>query len=229
VDGGSGTGPRQRGAGLRQEGDEAPLRESPAPLGTSSRGSPGKRRTSLLEYVLIAVVAVAVALLVQAFLVKPYRIPSPSMIDTLEPGDRVLVNRVIYHLRDVEHGDIVVFRYPLDTKWAFIKRVVGLPGDVLQAKDGVLWRNGEPVDEPYVHSSEGNRDPTNPAGAITGTTMSDPWSLAAPYTVPQGSYFVMGDNRTDSDDSRVWGPVPAEEVIGSAFFIYWPLDRLGAL
>jgi signal peptidase I len=193
------------------------------------RASGGGRRTSLLEYVLIAIVAVAVALLVQAFLVKPYRIPSPSMVDTLQPGDRVLVNRLAFHLRDVERDDIIVFRYPLDTDIAFIKRVVGLPGDVLEARDGRLWRNGEVVDEPWVHETGGRRDPTEPAGVISGTTMSDPWALASPYTVPEGNYFVMGDNRTDSDDSRVWGPVPESDVIGSAFFIYWPVDRLGTL
>jgi signal peptidase I len=195
----------------------------------SAASRDGSRGTSLLEYVLIAVVAVAVALLVQAYLVKPYRIPSPSMVETLQPGDRVLVNRALYHLREVGHGDIVVFRYPLDTKIAFIKRVVGLPGDVLYARDGRLWRNGEAVDEPYVHETNGRRDPTDPAGVVQGTTMSDPWSLAEPYEVPPGTYFVMGDNRTDSDDSRVWGPVPQRDVIGSAFFIYWPFERLGTL
>jgi signal peptidase I len=191
--------------------------------------SRGDRGTSLFEYILIAVVAVAVALLVQAFLVKPYRIPSPSMVDTLQPGDRVLVNRALYHLRDVEHGDIIVFRYPLDTSVVFIKRVVGLPGDVLEARDGRLVRNGEEVVEPYVHVTGGRTDPTDPAALLSGTTMSDPWSLAEPYEVPPDTSFVMGDNRTDSDDSRVWGPVPEREVVGSAFFIYWPFQRLGTL
>lgn len=105
---------------------------------SGASGSGGSRGTSLFEYILIAVVAVAVALLVQAFLVKPYRIPSPSMVDTLQPGDRVLVNRIGYRFTDVQHGDIVVFRYPLDTSVVFIKRVVGLPGDELVARDGTL-------------------------------------------------------------------------------------------
>ncbi len=196
---------------------------------SNASGSRASRGTSLFEYILIAVVAVAVALLVQAFLVKPYRIPSPSMVNTLRVGDRVLVNRAMYHLRDVKHGDIMVFRYPLDTKIAFIKRVVGLPGDVLQARDGVLWRNGEALDEPYVHETKGQRDPTDPAGLIAETTMAEAWSLAEPYTVPPGNYFVMGDNRTNSDDSRVWGPVPEGNIIGSAFFIYWPYGRFGSL
>jgi signal peptidase I len=175
------------------------------------------------------VVAIGLALLIQAFLVKPYRIPSPSMVDTLLVKDRVLVNRVVYHLRDVERGDIVVFRWPEDRDFVFIKRVMGLPGDTLQAKDGLLYVNGVAQDEPYVHTTSGVTDPTEPAPPIAGTTMSDPWSLSAEYTVPQGSYFMMGDNRTNSDDSRVWGPVPEDDIIGAAFFIYWPLDRLGPI
>lgn len=193
-------------------------------------GDSGKaKRNTLLDYVVIAVVAIGLALVIQAFLVKPYRIPSPSMVDTLEIGDRVLVNRVVYHLRDVEHGDILVFRYPLNDDVVFIKRVVGLPGDRLQAKDGKLYVNGVAQDEPYVHKTNGVTDPTNPSGVIAGTTMSQPWGLSEEYTVPDGDYFMMGDNRTNSDDSRVWGPVPEEDLIGEAFFVYWPLDRLGTL
>lgn len=200
--------------------------------GASSRGAvraSGGGGSTLLEYLVIAVVAIVLALVIQAFLVKPYRIPSPSMVDTLLIKDRVLVNRVVYHLRDVERGDIVVFRYPLDREYVFIKRVVGLPGDTLQARDGKLYVNGVAQDEPYVHKTGGVTDPTNPAGPIAGTTMSHAWSLDAEYVVPEGSYFMMGDNRTDSDDSRVWGPVPEDDLIGSAFFIYWPVKRIGPI
>jgi signal peptidase I len=202
-----------------------------APPGGAVRtsGDGKKSHNTLIEYVVIAVVAIGLALVIQAFLVKPYRIPSPSMVDTLLVKDRVLVNRVVYHLRDVERGDIVVFHYPLNRDFVFIKRVVGLPGDTLQAKDGMLYVNGVAQSEEYVHKTNGVTDPTLPAGAIAGTTMSHPWSLAAEYTVPKDCYFMMGDNRTDSDDSRVWGPVSVSDLIGSAFFIYWPLDRLGTI
>ena len=206
--------------------------ESGAPSGGAVRASGGggkARRSTLLDYAVIAVVAIGLALVIQAFVVKPYRIPSPSMVDTLEIGDRVLVNRVVYHLRDVARRDVIVFRYPMNRDVVFIKRVVGLPGDRLQAKEGKLWVNGEPQEEPYVHQTNGVTDPTDPAGAIVGTTMSHPWSLDEEYTVPDGSYFMMGDNRANSDDSRVWGPVPEDDLIGAAFFTYWPLDRLGAL
>jgi signal peptidase I len=193
----------------------------------AASGEDRKPRSTLLEYAVIALVAIGLALVIQAFLVKPYRIPTPSMVDTLEVGDRVLVNRVVYHLRDVDRRDIVVFRYPRNRDVVFIKRVVGLPGDRLLAKDGKLYVNGVAQDEPYVHKTNGVTDPTNPAGAVAGTTMASPWSLVDEYTVPEGTYFMMGDNRTDSDDSRVWGPVPEDDLIGEAFFIYWPLDRLG--
>ena len=201
----------------------------PAGGAVRASGEAKKQRSSLLDYVVIAVVAIGLALVIQAFLVKPYRIPTPSMVDTLEIGDRVLVNRVVYHLRDVDRRDIVVFRYPKNRDVVFIKRVVGLPGDRLQARDGKLYVNGVAQDEPYVHRTNGATDPTNPAGVMTGTTMTQPWGLLDEYTVPQGAYFVMGDNRTDSDDSRVWGPVPEDDLIGEAFFTYWPLDRLGTL
>ncbi len=173
--------------------------------------------------------AIGLALVIQAYVVKPYRIPSPSMVDTLQVRDRVLVNRLVYHFRDVARGDIIVFRWPEDRDVVFIKRVVGLPGDTLVARDGKLYVNGVAQNEAYVHKTNGVTDPTLPASPLPGTTMRDPWSLAVSYEVPQGTYFMMGDNRMNSDDSRVWGPVPRDDVIGEAFFIYWPLDRLGPI
>jgi signal peptidase I len=183
------------------------------------------RRSRLVDYGIVAVVAIALALLVQAFLVKPYRIPSESMASTLRPGDRVLVNRVVYRLREPHRGDIMVFRYPEDRSIVFIKRVVGVPGDTLQVREGRLWVNGRRVEEPYVHRTAGRRDATAASGAVAGSTMREPWSLAQPYTVPADSFFVMGDNRTDSDDSRYWGTVPRADVIGEGFVVYWPLGR----
>jgi signal peptidase I len=187
-----------------------------------------KRRT-IIEYALIAIVAIVLALVVQAYVVKPYRIPSASMNDTLLPGDRVLVNRLVYHFRDVHRGDIIVFRYPVDTHWVFIKRVVGLPGDTLQTKGGLLYVNGKQLSEPYIRKVNGVPETTDPGQPAPGTTMAPPWSLSKPYKVPSGNYFAMGDNRTQSDDSRTWGPVPAKDLIGRAFFVYWPLTRIRRL
>ncbi len=182
-----------------------------------------------LEYAAIVVVAVLVALAIQAWLLKPYRIPSGSMLDTLRPGDRVLVNRAVYHLRDPQRGDVIVFRYPEDPDVVFIKRVVGAPGDLLEARDGHLYVNGTRVAEPYVHRTGGRSDPTVAQAAIAGSIMHDPWSLAEPYRVPAGNYFVMGDNRTDSDDSRDWGTVPRTAIVGEGLATYWPLSRLRTL
>ena len=183
----------------------------------------------VLEYAGIAVVAVLVALAVQAWLIKPYRIPSESMLDTLRPGDRVLVNRFVYHLREPERGDVVVFRYPRDPDVVFIKRIIGAPGDVVEVRDGSVYVNGRPVKEPYVHRTRGLADPTIAQASIAGSTLHDPWSLSEPYKVPAGQYFVMGDNRTDSDDSRDWGTVSRSAIVGEGLATYWPLSRLHAL
>jgi signal peptidase I len=129
------------------------------------------------------------------------------MVPTLDPGDRVLVARFLYHFATPARGDIVVFRYPLDTHIVFIKRVIGRPGDTLSLRDGYVYVNGIRQNEPYVAKVDGKPSP--------------------PYTVPAGTYFMMGDNRLDSDDSRVWGPVPARDLIGRAFLIYWPVTRIG--
>lgn len=182
-----------------------------------------------LEYVVIIIVAVLVALAVQAWLLKPYRIPSTSMLDTLRPGDRVLVNRVVYHLRDPQRGDIVVFRYPHDPDVVFIKRVVGVPGDVLQARGGRLYVNGRRIEESYVHRTAGQIDPTIAQASVAGSATRHAWSLADPYRVPKGQYFVMGDNRADSRDSRDWGTVSRTAIVGEGLVTYWPLSRLRAL
>jgi signal peptidase I len=181
-----------------------------------------RRRRLIIEYVVIAAVAVLVAVLVQAYIVKPYRIPSESMETTLVPGDRVFVNRFIYHFKDVDRGDIAVFKAPT-TGVVLIKRVIGLPGDEISLQDGKVYINGRRIAEPWVRRIGGEPVPTDPfANGL-------PWSLAEPYAVPEGSYFMMGDNRIDSGDSRDFGPVPKSDVIGNAFFIYWPLNRIRIL
>jgi len=197
--------------------------------GDDSRPRPTARRL-VFEYGIILVIALAIAFLLQAFVVKPYRIPSPSMVPTLDPGDRVLVARFLYRLEAPKDGDIVVFHYPLQTRLVFVKRLVGVPGDRLAVQDGYLYRNGVKLNEPYVaRRPDGQPVPTEPGPAIAGSTISEPWSLNQPYTVPANTYYMMGDNRTDSDDSRVWGPVPKKDVIGKAFLVYWPPGHIGFL
>jgi signal peptidase I len=192
----------------------------------------------VVEVVVIVVLAIGLALGIQAFLVKPYQIPSESMEPTLDVGQRVLVNRIFTRLGDdPDRGDVVVFHPPAgadnnqcgapqkkgeacgmptseegDTN--FIKRVVGLPGDKLAIKNGIPIINGEPY--------EGDFDirPCHGLGDCDFPT---------PITIPPDHYFMMGDNRGASDDSRFWGPVPRDWIIGQAFFTYWPPDRIGTL
>jgi signal peptidase I len=180
------------------------------------------KRKSIIEYGLIIVGAVLLALLLQAFVVKPYRIPSDSMLNTLKPLDRVLVNRLIYRFRKPRRGDIIVFNSKAVGK-TLIKRIVGLPGEEISLADGHVYINGRIVHERYVRVVQGVATPTDPFND------GQPWSLAEPYRIPAGHYFVMGDNRLQSDDSRDWGTVARSEIVGEAFFRYWPVGRIGTL
>lgn len=184
------------------------------------KGRTASRGRTIVEYVVLAVVAVAVALLIQAFLVKPYRIPSASMEDTLLIGDRVLVDRISWRFSQPERGDIVVFHPPFDGP-VLIKRVIGLPNDEVSLSGGFVYINGRRLDEPYVRRVDGRQEPSEPF------SNGLPWSLQEPYKVPAGSYFVMGDNRTDSGDSRDFGPIKRAQFVGRAFAKYWPPGRIG--
>jgi signal peptidase I len=194
-------------------------------------------RSSLVELVLIVAAALGLALGIQAFLVKPYRIPSESMEPTLDVGQRVLVNRVNYRLSDPDRGDVVVFHPPAGAEGNtcgvprrpeepcsrptekrsdlnFIKRVVAIPGDVFTIRGGHAVVNGVEQEEPFTEPCPGD-----------GSECNFPRSIK----IPPGHFFMMGDNRGQSDDSRFWGPVPEKWIIGQAFFTYWPVDRVGIL
>ncbi len=205
----------------------------------------GEKRSasgSLLEFFLIVAVALGLALGIQAFLVKPFRIPSESMIPTLEINQRVLVDRVSYRFSNPDRGDVVVFKPPQgadddqfgearcgaprlegsvcsrptsrrsDTN--FIKRVVGLPGDKLKVIKNRVYIDGKRLDEPYIDPASG---------------CDDLCELPREVEIPRGFYFMMGDNRGASLDSRAWGPVPKDWVIGQAFATYWPPGKIGTL
>ena len=201
---------------------------------------PTTGRGAFIELVVIVALAIGLALLIQAFAVKPYQIPSPSMEPTLDIGQRVLVNRVVYHFRDPEIGDIVVFHPPVgadrgptcgdphtggstgaacdqpvdeEADENFIKRIVATPGDRLKIVNGHPVVNGEIAQEDFIRPCGGG----------------DTCNFRKPITIPPDDYFMMGDNRGSSDDSRFWGPVPRDWIIGEAFFTYWPPDRIGTL
>ena len=175
------------------------------------------------EYAESIVIAVVMALIIKAFVIQAFKIPSGSMIPTLKIGDHILVNKFIYGtklpfsdsiiipLRRPNRGDIIVFKFPDDEKKDFIKRVIGLPGDIVEIKGKKVYINGSPIDDSYaVHS-----DPMLYPSGI------QPRDNFGPLTVPQDSYFVMGDNRDFSLDSRYWGFVKLNKIKGKAFIIYW--------
>jgi signal peptidase I len=195
---------------------------------------------SVLELVVIVATALLLALLIQAFLVKPYRIPSGSMLPTLHVNQRVLVNRIGMHFGSPRVGEIIVFHPPQNfdqgcadptegpgepaeqacavpqtkpSSQTFIKRVVGLPGDRIRIVNGHVIRNGVREHDPYVLPCRGG----------------SACNLSATIKVPAGEYYMMGDNRPDSEDSRYWGPVPRKWIIGQAVLTYWPPGRLGFL
>jgi signal peptidase I len=193
---------------------------------------------SLVEFVLIVAVALGLALAIQAWVVKPFRIPSGSMEPTLAIGQRVLVDRVTGHFGDPSRGDIVVFHppkgaesnaqkcgiprpnnepCPVATKQEssanFIKRVVAGPGDHLKVIGNHAYVNGKRQKDAFAR--------TNPC--------TDVCNLPKEITIPPGHFFMMGDNRGESDDSRDWGPVPKKWLVGEAFFTYWPPKRIGTL
>lgn len=154
-----------------------------------------------------------IAVLIMVFVVRPVKVEGTSMLPRLENEERIFVNEFIYSFKPIERGDIVVFWYPDDPSKSFIKRVIGLPGETIRMdQSGQLYINGQPTDEPYL-SPEKNRNPR----AIPDTF------------IKQHYYYVMGDNRDASNDSRAWGLVPEKYIYGKAMFRYWPLPRMGTL
>jgi signal peptidase I len=187
--------------------------------------SPGHRLRRLgAPAAVVALVLVALAILTPGLVFQHFWVPTPSMAATLVPGDHVLVDRLAYRVRAPHRGDVVVF-HPPGLSEVFIKRVIGVPGDTVSLADGAVYVNGNRLAEPYIRESAGAPERTEAWPSWTG----GPWSLAAPYTVPPGQYFVMGDNRTDSDDSRDWGPVPRAAILGEAIVTFWPVDHLRLL
>jgi signal peptidase I len=211
-------------------GGEAPRSEVQAPQKSATR-----------EYGEAFGIALILALIIRTFFIQAYKIPSGSMEPTLLIGDHILVNKLIYGLRvpdslfgitfpgvpwgqylfpieQIHRGDVVVFVFPPDPTKDFIKRVIGLPGDTVQVKDGKVWLNGNPMADPHAHFevSDQERSPISPRDNF------------GPVTVPAGKYLMMGDNRDRSYDGRFWGFVDANQVEGRAVLIYWSWDSDGS-
>lgn len=156
-------------------------------------------------------ISVAASVLIITFLYQPVRVEGTSMLPRLEDSDRLFINKFVYHISAIERGDVVVFHYPRDPEKSYIKRVIGLPGDRLWIAQGQVWLNGKPLEEIYV--PEVYRDTRSMADMI----------------VPPDTYFMMGDHRSISSDSREFGPVERSLIYGKAVFIYWPAKDAGTV
>lgn len=196
-----------------------PLQEETLPAGG------GKKKSTWREYLEAIGIAILLALFVRTFVVQAFKIPSGSMKPTLLVGDHILVNKFIYGIKvpftdktlvevyKPKRGDVIVFKYPRDTSKDYIKRVVGLPGDRIEIIDRKLLINGDPVQDPHAYYS------------LSGSMPDSFLRHFGPVVVPPDHLFVMGDNRDESSDSRVWGFVPLSYARGKAFLIYWSWDQ----
>ncbi len=187
-----------------------PTTESKTPI----TAEPPSKLKALWENLQILVVALILALLVRAYIAEPRFIPSDSMVPTLQVGDRLVVEKISYHLHPPEFGDIVVFDPPLQLQrqgykkdQAFIKRIIGQPGQTIEIKNGKVFVNDQALQEPYIAEL--------------------PNYVMKPAQVPEETFFVMGDNRNNSNDSHVWGFLPKDNIIGRAWLRFYPFDRLG--
>jgi signal peptidase I len=157
------------------------------------------------------ILSLLLALIVIVFLYQPVQVEGTSMMPSLGNHERVFINKFVYRFEPIQRGDIVVFGYPLDPSKSYIKRVVGLPGEWVSIEGGRVYVNGEPLAEPYV-----------PPGYLDGQDYS-------PTFVEPDHYFVLGDRRESSNDSRVWGTVDRKYIYGKAVFVYWPFEQFGSL
>jgi len=156
-------------------------------------------------------IAIGLALVIIVFLYQPVKVEGTSMAPLLSDQERIFINKFVYRFEPIDRGDVVVFWYPLDRSKSFIKRVVGLPGETVEIRKGIVFVNGVSLAEPYVPPQY--EDLTD----------------FGPMSVPRGMYFVMGDHRISSNDSRVFGPVASHYIYGRAVFAYWPVDHFGSL
>jgi signal peptidase I len=180
---------------------------------TSSEQSPSllSLRHEIRVWTRDLLIAIGLALVIIVFLYQPVKVEGTSMAPLLSDQERIFINKFVYRFEAIHRGDVVVFWYPLDRSKSFIKRVIALPGETVTIRQGVVTVNGTVVPEPYV------------------PPQYEDVSDYGPQRVPVDSYFVMGDHRISSNDSRVFGPVPSQFIYGRAVFAYWPVDHFGSL
>lgn len=168
-----------------------------------------RTRSALLEFVETVLFTLLIYILVRTFLFENYRVVGRSMEPTLEDGQYLVVNKMVYRLHEPQRGDIVVFHDPRNGDRKLIKRVIGLPGEILEIKNGRVYINEQRLNESYIPNLGSSSRPPGP--------------------IPDDCYFVMGDNRNNSSDSRSWGPLPREKIVGKAWLTYWPPSRWGLI
>jgi signal peptidase I len=190
------------------------------------------KKSVVREYFESIVIAVILALFIRTFVVQAFKIPTGSMEENLLIGDHLLVNKFVFGptrigaertvlpVGTIRRRDVVVFKYPVEPERDFIKRVIGLPGETVEVREKKVYVNGAPLDEPYVHFLQ----PPNTDSEFHEVTSFDVRERYGPVTVPPNQYFVMGDNRDNSQDSRYWGFLPRENVKGKALLIYWSYE-----
>jgi signal peptidase I len=190
------------------------------------------KKSTAREYFESIVIAVVLALFVRTFVVQAFKIPTGSMENNLLIGDHLLVNKFVYGptmsgvertilpIGTIDRGDVLVFKYPEQPDRDFIKRVIGLPGEVLEVRDKKVYINGTPLDEPYAHFLT----PVSDGSSFHEVTSFDVRDRYGPVTVPANHYFMMGDNRDNSQDSRYWGFLPRDNIKGRALLIYWSYE-----
>mgnify|MGYP001049608488 CR=1 FL=1 len=182
------------------------------------------KKSTLREYIEAFAIAILLAIFIRTFIVQAFKIPSGSMLPTLQIGDHLLVSKFIYGIKvpfsgttlipikSPKRGDVIVFKYPRDPSVDYIKRVVGLPGEPLKIVNKQVYINGTPIEDSHAHFSSPN------------ILLGSPRDNLSPINIPEGKFFVMGDNRDNSHDSRFWGFVDQKDILGKAFIIYWSWD-----
>ncbi len=168
-------------------------------------------RAAVMNWARDLLIALGLAAVIIVFLYQPVKVEGTSMSPLLTDQERIFINKFVYRFEPIQRGDVVVFWYPMDRSKSFIKRVVALSGDTVEIRQGRVLVNGKELDEPYVPAQFADR------------------SSLGPTHIPEGSFFVLGDHRNSSNDSRVFGAVAGQFIYGKAVFVYWPVERFGAL